>query len=72
MPPGIELGTSRAEDLSQTPDGAFLVPRAHIVVLALVLARARGSNPGPPVLPGAHSLKYNFYQNLGNKSACPS
>ena len=49
MPPGIELGTSRAEDLSLTPDGAFLAPRAHIVVLALVLARARGSNPGPPI-----------------------
>ena len=68
MPPGIELGTSRAQDLSLTPDGAFLAPRAHIVVLALVLARARGSNPGPPVLLGAHSLKYNFYQIFKSKS----
>ena len=68
MPPGIELGTSRAEDLSLTPDGAFLAPRAHIVVLALVLVRARGSNPGPPVLSGAHFLKYNFYQIFKSKS----
>ena len=68
MPPGIELGTSRAEDLSLTPDGAFLAPRAHIIVLALVLAQARGSNPGPPVLSGAHFLKYNFYQIFKSKS----
>ena len=68
MPPGIELGTSRAEDLSLTPDGAFLAPRAHIVVLALVLAQARGSNLGPPVLPRANSLKCNFYQIFKSKS----
>ena len=64
----IELGTSRTEDRVLILDCAILAPRAHIVVLALVLARARGSNPGPPVLPGAHSLKYNFYQIFKSKS----
>ena len=61
---GIELGTSRTEDRALTLDCAILAPRADVVVLAL----PRGSNPGPPVLPGAHSLKYNFYQIFKSKS----